>query len=88
MTRARSDFQRRGRDTQRAAYARNHGQGEDVTITGVKFGKETEKAILVTIGDTDHWLPLSQVRSITRSPEPQKNAIKISAWIAKEKGLA
>lgn len=71
---------------QKAAYVRHHG-GENVVLTGVTLGKETEKAILVTIEGVDYWMPLSQVTSMKRTDKKGEDEIVVSAWIAKEKGL-
>ena len=64
----------------------------DVTLQGVTLGRETEKAVLVTVKDrpTPIWLPLSQVKKMTRAGPgiPGKDTIIITPWIAKEKGLA
>lgn len=68
--------------SQKGNFAR--GNSEKVTIENVTLGKETDKAILVTIGGTDHWMPLSQVHEIHRTTPA---SIVVSEWIAKQKGL-
>jgi len=86
MTRARYTGPKDSR--QRAAYVR--GQPEpDVTLQEVTLGRETDKAILVTVKDREDpfWLPLSQVKKMTRAGEG-KDSITITGWIAKQKGLA
>ena len=64
----------------------------DVTLSGVTLGRETEKAVLVTVKDQKDpvWMPLSQVKNMTRAGPgiPGKDTITITPWIAKEKGLA
>lgn len=70
---------------QKGAYVR--GNSEKVTLKGVTIGKETEKAVLVTINGKEHWMPLSQITSITRTKTAGGDTIVVSAWIAKEKGL-
>ena len=82
--RARNNFPKNA--TQRANYAR--GTSEQVTLENVTLGRETDKAILATIDDTDYWIPLSQVHKIERSPNKGCDKLVVSAWIAKEKGLA
>jgi len=61
----------------------------DVTLQEVTLGRETDKAILVTVKDREDplWMPLSQVKKITRAGEG-KDSITVTAWIAKQKGLA
>lgn len=82
MTRARYS----GPRTKKAAFTRGHS--EKVRIEGVTLGKETDKAILVTLeGGEEHWFPLSQIHEIHRSSDKGGDAIVVSEWIAKQKGL-
>lgn len=71
---------------QRSAYVKGL-PGEKVRIDGCTIGKETEKAVLVTIEGKDHWFPLSQVHEIHRSKEKGGDSIVVGEWIAKQKGL-
>ena len=61
----------------------------DVTLADVTIERETEKAMLVKLKDAKDglWLPLSQVKKVTR-PATGYCTVVISAWIAKQKGLA
>lgn len=86
MTRARSY----SRSSQRAEFVKGSRPEEpDVTLDGITLGRETEKAVLVTMKDgQDMWMPLSQVRRMTKTKREGEDSMVISAWIAKEKGLA
>jgi hypothetical protein len=62
----------------------------DVTLSGVTLGRETENAVLVTVKDQKDpiWMPLSQVTKITKAGGAMADSITVTAWIAKQKGLA
>ena len=81
----RAQHNRRPEGTQRANYAR--GTSEKVRIENVTIGKETEKAVLITIDGKDYWIPLSQIHELHRSQHKGGDAIVMSEWIAKQKGL-
>ena len=50
--------------------------------------KETEKALQVVINNQTLWVPKSQIAEDSEvSSEGQSGVIKISEWIAGEKGL-
>lgn len=87
MTRARYDptKEHRGRSSQKGNYAR--GTSEKVLIENVVIGKETEKAMFVTIAGAGLWMPLSQVHEIHRATADKQASIVVSEWIAKQKGL-
>lgn len=87
MTRA--DYSRMGRKhSQRGEYVKHNSAGEPVVLQG-SIERETDKAIFFTLADgsKSHWLPKSQILETTRVGEVGKDTIKISAWIAKEKGI-
>ena len=73
---------------QRAAYVKHNSGGPAVLLENVTICKETAKAILATVEGEDHWFPLSQVLKILRTPNKDADAITVSYWIAKQKGLA
>ena len=75
----------RSRDSARGKYA--IATSEKVIFENVTLGKETEKAILVTIKGKEVWMPLSQVHEIHREPDGKTGSIVVSAWIAKQKEL-
>jgi hypothetical protein len=59
-------------------------RSEIVELHGA-IGTETEKAILFTPDGSDPiWIPLSQVEQIHRT----EGRLLVTAWIAREKGLA
>lgn len=70
---------------QKGAYVR--GGSEKVTIEGVTIGRETDKAVLVTIEGKEVWIPISQIVSMTRTKTEGGDTIVVSEWIAKTKGL-
>lgn len=75
-----------GKRTQKAAFARGHS--EKVRLENVRIGKETEKAMFVTLENGEEmWMPLSQVHEIHRATDDKPASIVVSEWIAKQKGL-
>lgn len=78
------------RGSQRGHYVRGHEAEEpDVTLTGCTIGRDTEKAVLVDVPEKgEMWMPLSQIRRMTRTTSKGQDTLVISAWIAREKGLA
>ena len=87
MTRARS-YSPKAR--QRGEFMKGHREEKpDVTLHEVTLGRETDKAVLVTVKDQPEpmWMPLSQVKKIVRAGAG-KDSITITAWIAEQKGLA
>lgn len=86
MTRASRPYGQRTSASQGGAYVR--GNTGTVTLENVTLGKETDKAILATINGTDHWIPLSQITKIERSPNKGCDKLVVSLWIAEQKGLA
>jgi len=69
---------------------------EYIKLTGTRL-RETEKAVHFTVfrvGSTDiepstFWFPLSQVKSMTTSPErlDAEDEILVADWICSSKGL-
>ena len=58
---------------------------KEVTLSG-EIKHETDSAILFWDGDTQAWLPLSQISKITRYPKGSVEII-VAEWIAKIKGF-
>ena len=78
--------------SQRSEYAKHHPTAKpksnaEAVLENVTLGKETEKAIMVTIDGTDHWMPLSQVKSMKRTGMKDGDSITVTMWIAQQKGL-
>lgn len=80
--------------SQRGEFTKNHESEPDVTLNNVTIGQESPsgKAIRVTVKDQPApiWMPLSQIKSMVRAGPgiACKDTMVITAWIAKEKGLA
>lgn len=91
MTRSSSPWRAPGERKQRAEFVRG-GTEPDVTLNDVTLGRETDKAIHVTVKEliAPVWMPLSQVKKMVRAGPgiAGKDSITITAWIAKQKGLA
>mgnify|MGYP001190379444 CR=1 FL=1 len=49
--------------------------------------RETDNAVLIEVDGDNHWIPLSQVKSMHFNMH-EKGTIVISDWIAEQKGLA
>lgn len=49
--------------------------------------RQTPKAVLVSYGGEDIWLPRSQLIDDEELPQEGQARVKMTAWIAKEKGL-
>lgn len=64
------------------------GAEELVTLEGIKR-RESDKAVLVVVEDTGEevWFPLSQVDSMHFDGKGH-GKIVVTAWIARQKGLA
>lgn len=53
----------------------------------VKFGRETEGALQVTVPDGEMiWLPWSQIENVLREKDGT-GEVTMSLWIAQQKGL-
>ena len=48
---------------------------------------KTERAVLIRVHGENIWLPKSQMFDLDELPEEGEARVKMSAWIAKEKGL-
>ena len=57
-------------------------QQEQVELS-CEIKKDTGKALLISIGGVDNWIPMSQVHYYSM----QQGIIRITPWILKEKGL-
>ena len=57
-------------------------------LTGVQILGESPSAVLVDYEGDEQWLPLSQVKSITKRPGLHKSEIVASEWILEQKGWA
>jgi len=53
----------------------------------VRVVKERLKAILVSDGTVETWLPKSQITFLTRYNERRETTIGMPKWLAKEKGF-
>jgi len=53
----------------------------------VRVVKERLKAILVSDGTIEAWLPKSQITFLSRYNERRETTINIPKWLAKEKGF-
>ncbi len=58
----------------------------DIIDISVEFTAQTSKAILVTDGTTEAWLPLSQVE-FERDPGGKTYTVSLPEWLAKDMGL-
>ena len=51
--------------------------------------KRTDKALLLRVGDAEHWIPLSQIADADDFEEGDENCtVSITDWIANERGLS
>lgn len=51
--------------------------------------KRTDKALLLRVGDEEHWIPLSQIADADDFEEGDENCtVSITDWIANERGLS
>lgn len=66
-----------------------HSSRESYELEDCEIEAETSKAILVSTEEHPDgiWLPLSQIDKITRSLNKRCSKVRMTAWIAKEKGL-
>ena len=56
------------------------GKDEYIDLGRVVVARKTAKAMLLRIQGEDHWIPTSQTRIVNGN-------IKISKWIAEQKGI-
>lgn len=71
---------------------RQRDSGDYVEFSDCDVGIESKSGLAVSLsldgGSTWHWIPLSQVEEIHRDPRVHNHdRIKMSRWIANEKGL-
>jgi hypothetical protein len=61
---------------------------EGYELEGCDIVWESDAAVLVeTKEEVRLWIPLSQVMKITRRKEAKASSVRMTAWIAKQKGL-
>lgn len=56
-------------------------------LEGAFVLKHSAKAILISYQGEDYWLPISQLHDYDELPQEGDAVVKMSAWIAKEKGF-
>ena len=62
---------------------------EPVRISDVTVVRETDLALLCDIEGEEHWIPKSQIHDDSEVYEDDTEGdLVISAWLAKQKGLA
>ena len=49
--------------------------------------RHTLKAVLIKYEDEEYWIPRSQLFDDEELPQEGQTTVKMSAWIAKEKGF-
>lgn len=62
-----------------------HSDSQLITVT-VDILRRTEKALLISDGDAQAWLPLSQIEC-EGEPGDTDVDIEVPEWLAMEKGL-
>ncbi len=66
----------------------------DVTLTGAKYRRHSEKAVLLSWQGNELWIPLTQLRAVPHAWESAPASIAraddviISEWIACQKGIS
>jgi len=66
---------------------KRHIPGSFPVVVSVRVVKEHLKAILVSDGSIEAWLPKSQITFLTRYNERRETTIGMPKWLAKEKGF-
>jgi hypothetical protein len=61
---------------------------EEMVEIDVEVIAKTDAAILITDGDMETWIPLSQIFDPEDYEEDNSYTIEIPEWLAIEKGLA
>lgn len=64
----------------------NRDRDELVTVHVDEIRRESEKAILVAIGEEEIWLPKSQLRGDYSEGESDID-VTMTKWIAEQKGI-
>lgn len=64
-------------------------KGEMFELTNCDIARETDAAILVKTNEHPDgiWIPHSQVEKIEHSDQKRATKVRMTAWIAKKKGL-
>lgn len=62
-------------------------RAEEIYSLEIEILAQTLRAVLIEVNEEKHWIPRSQLFDDDDLPEKGKCFIKMSAWIAKEKGL-
>ena len=60
---------------------------EEIFVVEGFILRHTERALHVRINDEDIWIPKSQMHDVDELPQEGNAELRMSAWIAKEKGL-
>ena len=60
---------------------------EEIFSVEAEILRETLKAVLIEVEGEEIWLPRSQLIDDDELPVRGKARVKMTAWIAKEKGL-
>ena len=60
---------------------------EEIYTCEAVIKASTLKAVLIELDEENYWLPRSQLIDDDELPEKGHAQIKMTAWIAKEKGL-
>lgn len=74
----------------RRRMSRGYRENEGPTVElSVLLKHRTDNAILIYdhASDMEHWIPLSQCPEIHHNPKTGEATIRITEWIARQKGL-
>lgn len=63
------------------------GKSQEVVVVTCTLVRETDKAFLIEVNETEYWIPKSQVSNQEVDEDTDECLLTMSAWIAKEKGL-
>lgn len=79
---------------QRAEYMKHHTDYMEVANVEVGSESSSGQAVMVFFRDLEddekdgrHWVPMSQVQRITRSPNHADDRITMAKWLVKKLGL-
>lgn len=62
-------------------------KAEEIFAVEAFILRHTERALQIRVHDEDMWLPKSQLFDVEELPQEGDARVKMTAWIAKEKGL-